>query len=86
MSEHVSLKLGDNNPNIVDLSDFNRPTKLVEKLSAIYDDEWTAVFESLVKRPEFAEEKIAIQLLLSIVQVNIICRREEYTALRLSSI
>ena len=86
MSEHVSLKLGDNNPNIVDLSDLNRPTKLVEKFSAIYDDEWTAAFESLAKLPEFAEEKIAIRLLLSIVQVNIICRREEYTALRLSSI
>ena len=33
------------NPNIVDLSDNNRPTKLAEVFGEIYDNEWTDASE-----------------------------------------
>jgi hypothetical protein len=35
------------NPNIADLSDENRPTKLAEEFSELYDNEWTDTFEIL---------------------------------------
>ena len=37
----------DNNPNVADLSDENRPTKLAERYSEIYDNQWTNAFEQL---------------------------------------
>ncbi|XP_052278882.1 uncharacterized protein LOC127877239 isoform X2 [Dreissena polymorpha] len=44
-----SSKIRDNNPNIADLSDVNRPTKIAEKMSELYDNEWTDAFDSLEK-------------------------------------
>ncbi|WAQ97921.1 hypothetical protein MAR_022294, partial [Mya arenaria] len=41
LSSLASSKLRDNNPNITDLSDQNRPTKIAEKMSELYDNEWT---------------------------------------------
>ncbi|XP_060589654.1 uncharacterized protein LOC132744879 [Ruditapes philippinarum] len=35
------------NPNIANLSDKNRPTKLAEEFSELYDNEWTDTFEVL---------------------------------------
>jgi hypothetical protein len=37
----------DGNPNITDLSDPFRPTKLAEKFREVYDEEWTRSFEEL---------------------------------------
>lgn len=37
------------NPNIADLSDENRPTKLGEMYSELYDNEWTDAIEGLTK-------------------------------------
>ncbi|XP_052794074.1 uncharacterized protein LOC128227500 [Mya arenaria] len=47
LSSLASSKLRDNNPNITDLSDQNRPTKIAEKMSELYDNEWTEAFDSL---------------------------------------
>lgn len=66
----MGLKISDNNPNIADLSDINRPTNLVEKFSLLYDDEWTEAFNVLAKKPEFGEESKAIDCLLEIVKVQ----------------
>ncbi|XP_060595624.1 uncharacterized protein LOC132749745 [Ruditapes philippinarum] len=56
-----------NNPDIPDLSDTNRPTKIAEKFSELYDNEWTEAFESLCKT-ETSSEKRNIETLLNIVQ------------------
>lgn len=49
LSKVLSSQLTDNNPNIADLSDMNRPTKLAEQFSELYDNEWTNAFGVLMK-------------------------------------
>lgn len=49
LSEIASTRLRANNPNIADLSDQNRATKLGERISELYDNEWTDAFESIDK-------------------------------------
>ena len=40
----------EDNPNITDLSDVNRPINLGEDLSQIYDDEYTDIFVQLKEK------------------------------------
>ncbi|XP_052283557.1 uncharacterized protein LOC127880265 isoform X2 [Dreissena polymorpha] len=47
LSKLASASLTNNNPNIADLNDPNRPTKLAEAFSELYDNEWTDAFEKL---------------------------------------
>ncbi|KAH3806462.1 hypothetical protein DPMN_134782 [Dreissena polymorpha] len=47
LSALMSTKLRDNNPNIADLSDQFRPTKLAEMFSELYDNEWTDAFTAV---------------------------------------
>lgn len=47
LSKAVSEKLTAGNPAIADLSDRNRPTKLAEFYTELYDNEWTDALESL---------------------------------------
>ena len=49
LSKVLSSQLTDNNPNLADLSDMNRPTKLAEQFSELYDNEWTNAFGVLMK-------------------------------------
>ncbi|KAL4230296.1 hypothetical protein ACF0H5_010680 [Mactra antiquata] len=64
LSEYISVKLRDNNPNIADLNDQCRPTKLAEMYSELYDNEWTDAYSILtVQLPEPA----AIEKLLYII-------------------
>ncbi|XP_052076883.1 uncharacterized protein LOC127714893 [Mytilus californianus] len=44
--DRMETKL-NNNPNIADLSDMNRPTKVAEKFNSLYDNQWTDAFEDL---------------------------------------
>ena len=67
----MALKLADNNPNIADLSDMNRPTNLAEKFSTLYDDQWTDAFDAVSGYSGYNEEVKVIQILLEIVQVQI---------------
>ncbi|XP_052239916.1 uncharacterized protein LOC127850700 isoform X2 [Dreissena polymorpha] len=64
LSAMMSVKLRDNNPNIADLSDQFRPTKLGEQFSELYDNEWTDAFDALQNN---FEERHAISILLDIV-------------------
>jgi len=62
------------NPNIVDLSDKHRPTKLAEVFSEIYDNEWTDAFELFEKesktRPNYNEDvHDGVDKLLTILKV-----------------
>lgn len=45
LSRIAGAKLTTNNPDIADLSNDNRPTKLAEKFSQLYDDAWTDSLE-----------------------------------------
>ena len=69
LSEHIALNLADNNPEIADLSDINRPTNLVEKFALLYDDQWTEAFDALQELPEYKNEEKTIELLLGFVMV-----------------
>lgn len=51
LSSFASKQLTTNNPNIADLSDRNRPTKLGEKFEQLYDNEWSEAFEYLKEIP-----------------------------------
>ena len=66
------MRLRQGNPDLTDLSDKNRPTKLAEKYSQTYDDEWSYALEELQKlfqqSGDRAEEK-AISCLLEILMV-----------------
>ena len=64
----ASRKLRDNNPNITDLSDQNRPTKLAEKMSELYDNQWTDAFDEL-EQTQMKETEI-IRILLQIFTVR----------------
>ncbi|KAH3830286.1 hypothetical protein DPMN_103526 [Dreissena polymorpha] len=62
-----TMKTRDNNPNIPDLSDVNRPTKIAEKMSELYDNEWTDAFDSLEKsNPGLDIEKTLLDILKTI--------------------
>ncbi|XP_021376570.1 myosin-3-like isoform X2 [Mizuhopecten yessoensis] len=75
LSAVAGNKLRDNNPAITDLSDPNRPMKLAEKVSELYDNEWTNAMENLENDCKI-EEVEAIKLLLDIVK-NVFTKFEE---------
>jgi hypothetical protein len=70
LSAVASAKLTDGNPNIADLSDANRPTKLAEQYSELYDNEWTDAFDVLSKN-RVPDEQAACRMLLEIFCVSI---------------
>lgn len=67
LSEVAGLRLCDNNPNIQDLSDTKRPTKIVEAFGELYDNEWTNALEDLLKTQR--SEREAIDTLVDILKV-----------------
>ncbi|KAH3830594.1 uncharacterized protein LOC127877437 isoform X1 [Dreissena polymorpha] len=68
LSSSTAAKVLDSNPNIADLSDPNRPQKIAEKFSQVYDDQWTDAMENLEKLGTNEERniKILIDLLTTI--------------------
>ncbi|XP_053389832.1 filamin A-interacting protein 1-like isoform X2 [Mercenaria mercenaria] len=75
LSKFAGDKLVDNNPAITDLSDPNRPTKLGEFYSEIYDNEWTNAFEALV-HAGYDEVKTIETLRLTLQNVMQFCERK----------
>ena len=61
-------QLSDKNPNIADLSDQHRPTKLGEMFSGLYDDEYTDAFEEI----NTGNDKQTCQKLLDLLMVYIV--------------
>lgn len=72
-----------NNPDIADLSNDNRPTKLAEKFSQLYDDAWTDSLEELTEVEASLDETVAISFLLRIVMVLFLCIKFFVVKLRL---
>lgn len=84
LSALASAKLTDGNANIADLSDENRPTKLAEQFSELYDNEWTDALEKLSQSNTRTEEEACIILLRIICDAYKICTDEaekEYAGL-----
>jgi hypothetical protein len=64
--------LTDGNANIADLSDENRPTKLSEKYSELYDNQWTDAFTYLSSIKKGGEEELC-SILVHAFCVSIEC-------------
>ncbi|XP_052793744.1 uncharacterized protein LOC128227347 [Mya arenaria] len=72
LSRLAGERLTDGNPNITDLSDRNRPTKLGEVYSELYDNEWTNAFDGLIESGY--DELEAIQTLkLTLLNIHEFC-------------
>lgn len=56
-----------NNPNIADLSDKNRPTKIGERFEQLFDNEWSDAHEIL--KSTISEREIYI-ILIEVVKVS----------------
>ncbi|XP_056013441.1 uncharacterized protein LOC125678386 isoform X2 [Ostrea edulis] len=83
LSEVAGAKLKSNNPAITDLSDENRPLKLAEKFSQIYDDDWTDSLEEITKIG--VDEETSISFLLRIVMTAFeLCSRSQFACFDLS--
>ncbi|XP_052674302.1 centromere protein F-like isoform X3 [Crassostrea angulata] len=67
LSEVAGAKLTESNPYITDLSDPNRPEKIGEQFSELYDNLWTDVFEKLSGTCKLSERD-SIQTLLQILE------------------
>ncbi|KAK3580470.1 hypothetical protein CHS0354_035514 [Potamilus streckersoni] len=76
LSQISAMKFIDGNPNITDLSDPNRPDKLAEQFSELYDNQWTDSFQVLCERLSLSDED-AIKVLLKIMMtVYDLCRQQ----------
>ncbi|KAH3842752.1 uncharacterized protein LOC127876540 isoform X1 [Dreissena polymorpha] len=86
LSRQMSNSLTENNPQIADLSDSNRPSKLGEKHSELYDNEWTDAYEVL--ELTCGGELNAIQKLFEILMdVNEFCKsKSEEQSLQLKQV
>ena len=54
MSEAAGNEPRENNPNIADLSDMNRPTSLADKFNSLYTDEYTDAMEVIERNMDEA--------------------------------
>ena len=68
MSKLAGDKMAKDNPDLADLSDPFRPTKLVESFRQVYDDEWTHAFEDL--QAAAIPERAIIDTLVKILMVR----------------
>ncbi|XP_052077947.1 uncharacterized protein LOC127715861 [Mytilus californianus] len=67
LSKITGEKLSKGNPFITDLGDPNRPTKLGERWSSLYTDEWTDAFEEINAKCKTNTTVVPEKILLKIV-------------------
>lgn len=77
LSEVAGAKLTESNPYITDLSDPNRPEKIGEQFSELYDNLWTDVFEQLSGTCKLSDRD-SIQTLLQILEVRMLTIRKNF--------
>ena len=70
MSGMMGSKMMENNPQIADLNDANRPQKLADVLGNIYDNDWTNAYTYLLDVEKMTDRKV-VEILLDILQVSI---------------
>lgn len=66
LSEQAGMRLTNNNPGIANLGDDNRPSKISERFSELYDNHWTDAMEALDGHK--FQEKESIELLLDVLK------------------
>lgn len=81
LSSFASKQLTTNNPNIADLSDRNRPTKLGEKFEQLYDNEWSEAFEYLKEIP--MDEDQILKTLVDISRVKWFLKSVDFALINL---
>lgn len=69
LSSFASKQLLAGNPNMADLSDKNRPTKIGEKFGLLFDEEWSEAFESFNEKLGYPEEE-CLRVLSKILRVR----------------
>ncbi|KAK3594523.1 hypothetical protein CHS0354_030869 [Potamilus streckersoni] len=69
LSSYAAARVTNENPSITDLSDQNRPTKISERYSELYDNHWTDAFQNLQDKHHLSETK-AIEFLLDVLYVS----------------
>ncbi|KAH3838529.1 hypothetical protein DPMN_111939 [Dreissena polymorpha] len=67
LSKLMGRKMTHNNPAIADLSDFNRPEKLGQRYSELYDNQWTDAFGTLQEDPSFEDDTQILDMLLKVL-------------------
>ena len=67
LSKVAGDKMSANNPDLADLSDPYRPTRLAESFSQLYDDEWTHAYEDLQRK--IKSERDVIETLAKVLKV-----------------
>ncbi|XP_033743556.1 uncharacterized protein LOC117329638 [Pecten maximus] len=77
LSRFASNQVTQGNPNIADLSDKNRPTKIGEKFGELYDNEWSEAYEAFKEKMEIVndedEPKVIEQLLRVVHSAQMFC-------------
>ena len=64
-------KLRDKNPAITNLNDPNRPLKIGEQYSEVYENEWTDAYSTMLDQESLnATEKEIVSILLDILRVS----------------
>jgi hypothetical protein len=71
LSKKFSDSLTDNNPQIADLSNKDRPTKLAERFQELYDNQWTDAYDIIDKSVRGSEENTISKLLNILLASNI---------------
>lgn len=84
LSKIAAERLLDNNPAVADLSDPNRPTKLGEFYTELYDNEWTDACEAL-KAVGYQEETAIETLRLTLENVVQFCMNKAELVIKKSS-
>ena len=69
LSALTAAQVKENNPNFSDLSDPNRPEKLGEQMSLLYDDQWTDATEALADLK--LDDDAVVKTLLDILIVSL---------------
>ena len=88
LSAMMGAKLRDNNPAITDLNDPNRPMKIGEQFSGVYENEWTDAFLNLndmkydVNDGACINEEEAIAILLNMLRVSTYLHRDAFIIVR----
>lgn len=77
LSQMMGNQMKDGNPYITDLSDKNRPTKLSEMYTELYDNEWTDAFDVIQNASRNQDEKDTVKQLYDILlDINKFCQTE----------
>lgn len=78
-SKEASIPMHNKNPMITDIGDINRPTKLAEQFSVLYDNEWTDAFDSVAR---MAGQTQSIEKDIIIYLADVLRNIFEYTVKR----